>query len=402
MKNDKTPAIRFKGFTEAWEQRRLGDLGIFTSGTSIESEFSNLGKYKVISIGSYSENSTYNDQGIRAVESDKTKKKVLNKGDLTMILNDKTSSGNIIGRVLLIEKSDVYVYNQRTERIELDGKIYDSLFVYELLNAPIIRNKIVKQAQGNTQIYVNWSIISNTKYFIPKKAEQLKLSRFLYSIDTLITLHQRKCDVLMNIKKSLLEKMFPTNGDDKPRIRFKGFTEAWEQRKLGDIGKTFTGLSGKTANDFGHGEAKFLPYLNIFNNPIADINFLETIEIDSSQNRIQYGDVFFTTSSETPEEVGMSSIWLGNSDNIYLNSFCFGFRPNIEIDPYYLGYYLRSNSFRKKITILAQGISRFNISKNKVLELSIDLPSLKEQKLIGQYFKDLDQSITLHQRKEKS
>ena len=109
-----------------------------------------------------------------------------------MILNDKTSSGNIIGRVLVIEKSDVYVHNQRTERIELDGKIYDSLFVYELLNAPIIRNKIVKQAQGNTQIYVNWSIISNTKYFIPKKAEQLKLSRFLYSIDTLITLHQRK------------------------------------------------------------------------------------------------------------------------------------------------------------------------------------------------------------------
>ena len=96
----------------------------------------------------------------------------------------------------------------------------------------------------------------------------------------------------------------------------------------------------------------------------------------------------------------MSSIWLGNSDNIYLNSFCFGFRPSIEIDPYYLGYYLRSDSFRKKITILAQGISRFNISKNKVLELSIDLPSLKEQKLIGQYFKDLDQSITLHQRED--
>ena len=168
---------------------------------------------------------------------------------------------------------------------------------------------------------------------------------------------------------------------------------------MGDIGKTFTGLSGKTANDFGHGEAKFLPYLNIFNNPIADTSFLEEIEIDSTQNKIQYGDVFFTTSSETPEEVGMSSIWLGNSDNIYLNSFCFGFRPSITIDPYYFGYYLRSNTFRKKIIVLAQGISRFNISKNKVLELYIDLPSLEEQKLIGRYFKDLDQSITLHQRK---
>ena len=175
-------------------------------------------------------------------------------------------------------------------------------------------------------------------------------------------------------------------------------TNSWEQRKLGDIGKTFTGLSGKTANDFGHGEAKFLPYLNIFNNPIADTSFLEKIEIDPTQNKIQHGDVFFTTSSETPEEAGMSSIWLGNSDNTYLNSFCFGFRPSITIDPYYLGYYLRSNTFRKKIIVLAQGISRFNISKNKVLELSINLPSLEEQKLIGRYFKYLDESITLHQR----
>ena len=183
-----------------------------------------------------------------------------------------------------------------------------------------------------------------------------------------------------------------------PSIRFKGFTDPWEQRKLGEIGKTFTGLSGKTANDFGHGKAKFLPYLNIFNNPIADADFLEMTEIDLSQNQIQYGDVFFTTSSETPEEVGMSSIWLGKGDNIYLNSFCFGFRPSITIDPYYLGYYLRSNSFRKKITVLAQGISRFNISKTKVLDLSICLPSLEEQRLIGMCFKNLDQSITLHQR----
>ena len=108
--------------------------------------------------------------------------------------------------------------------------------------------------------------------------------------------------------------------------------------------------------------------------------------------------MFFTTSSETPEEVGMSSVWLGKGDNIYLNSFCFGYRPSIKFDPYYLAYYLRSSSFRQEITILAQGISRFNISKNKVLELYINLPQLEEQKLIGRYFKALDQSITLHQR----
>ena len=172
---------------------------------------------------------------------------------------------------------------------------------------------------------------------------------------------------------------------------------SWEQRKLGDVGKTFTGLSGKTSTDFGHGDGRFLPYLNIFNNPIADVSFLESIEIDNSQNQIQYGDVFFTTSSETPEEVGMSSIWLGNSDNIYLNSFCFGFRPVIKFDPFYFGYLLRSNSFRKPVTILAQGISRFNISKNKVMEISIPLPSKDEQSRVGKLLYDLDNLITLHQ-----
>ena len=192
-----------------------------------------------------------------------------------------------------------------------------------------------------------------------------------------------------------------THLKQKPCLRFKGFTEAWEQCKLGDIGKTFTGLSSKTSDDFGHGEAKFLPYLNIFNNPIADVNFLETTEIDKNQNKIKYGDVFFTISSETPEEVGMSSIWLGNGSNIYLNSFCFGFRLLINADSYYLGYLFRSSTFRKSVTILAQGISRFNISKNKVMEISVYLPKNEEQKKIGQLFYKLDSLITLHQRKQQ-
>ena len=109
--------------------------------------------------------------------------------------------------------------------------------------------------------------------------------------------------------------------------------------------------------------------------------------------------MFFTTSSETPEEVGMSSVWLGNCENIYLNSFCFGFRPLIDFNPYYFGYLLRSDTFRNPVTILAQGISRFNISKNKVMEIEIPLPAKREQEKIGQLFYKLDTLITLHQRK---
>lgn len=176
-------------------------------------------------------------------------------------------------------------------------------------------------------------------------------------------------------------------------------TNDWEQRELGKIGKTYTGLSGKTKDDFGHGLGKFVTYMNVFLNPISDLERTESVEIDPSQNEIKYGDVFFTTSSETPEEVGMTSVWLENSANTYLNSFCFGYRPTEDIDPYYMAYMLRSNSVRSKIIYLAQGISRYNISKNKVMEIEIPLPEKEEQKQIGKYFKDLDSLITLHQRK---
>lgn len=186
-----------------------------------------------------------------------------------------------------------------------------------------------------------------------------------------------------------------------PKRRFKEFENAdpWEQRKLGKIGFTYTGLSGKTKNDFGHGDGKYVTYMNVFTNPVASLSLTESIEIDTSQNEIQHGDVFFTTSSETPEEVGMSSVWLGDESNVYLNSFCFGYRLSRKIDYYYLAFYLRSVRFRNNMSLLAQGISRYNISKNKVMEIDVTLPDVNEQRIIGRYFRTLDNLITLHQRK---
>lgn len=173
----------------------------------------------------------------------------------------------------------------------------------------------------------------------------------------------------------------------------------WEQRKLGNCGTTYGGLTGKTKEDFGHGNARFIPYTNVFDNPLTDTKRLEAVEIDSSQNQVVYGDVFFTVSSETPDEVGMSSVWLSDQEDVYLNSFCFGYRQDSTFDPHYLAYMLRSSLVRSNLTLLAQGISRFNISKNKVMELSVPVPSVVEQKQLGQYFTKLDSLITLHQRK---
>ena len=171
---------------------------------------------------------------------------------------------------------------------------------------------------------------------------------------------------------------------------------------MGTIGNTFTGLSGKTKEDFGHGDGKFITYMNVFSNPVADLDGLESVEIDNKQFQVKLGDVLFTTSSETPEEVGMSSVWLGNADNIYLNSFCFGYRPTIEFDKHYLAFMLRSAPIRKKFQLLAQGISRYNISKNKVMEMSVPVPNIVEQKELGRFFKNLDQTIAFQQRELKT
>ena len=193
----------------------------------------------------------------------------------------------------------------------------------------------------------------------------------------------------------------PNKDKNIPKRRFKEFenADAWELHPLREIGNTYTGLSGKTKDDFGHGDGRFVTYMNVFSNPISLPEMVEEVEFDESQNTVRYGDVLFTTSSETPEEVGMSSVWLENTENTYLNSFCFGFRPVKKVNPYYLAYLLRSSGMRRKISFLAQGISRYNISKTKMMELEISIPNVNEQSAIGTFFSTLDRHITLHQRK---
>jgi type I restriction enzyme S subunit len=255
---------------------------------------------------------------------------------------------------------------------------------------------LVAGAQPN----VSSKDVDSFGFFVPKSLnEQKKIGGFFEQLDSLITLHQRKLEKIKNLKSAYLSKMFPKEGEKYPVLRFAGFTDAWEQRELGDMGDTFTGLSGKTKEDFGKGEAEFITYLNVFNNPISNIKLTERVELDKKQNEVRYGDIFFTTSSETPGEVGMSSVWLDNRENVYLNSFCFGYRLKDKVDPFYMAYSLRSNPIRNQFILLAQGISRYNISKTKAMDIEIMLPKLDEQIKLGKFFKQLDNLITLHQRK---
>lgn len=278
-------------------------------------------------------------------------------------------------------------------------QLFAPFYLGYYINSNFYHDQILPLMQGTKVSSISKSNLQVTKITFPTIDEQKELGKFFQTIDSLITLHQHKLDKLKNLKKSYLAELFPAEGERVPKRRFSGFEGEWEEKKLGDVGKTFTGLSGKTKVDFGHGNGMYVTYLNIYSNEIADLRGLDKIEIDDRQTEVKYGDVFFTTSSETPEEVGLSSVWKYDLSNVYLNSFCFGFRPNVKFDIDFLAYLLRSPAFRAGMKLLAQGISRYNISKNRVLELNVLFPTLKEQEKIGKQLSLLDKSISLQQQK---
>ena len=232
---------------------------------------------------------------------------------------------------------------------------------------------------------------------VPGISEQNQITIFFKQLDSTIALHQRQQDNYKQLKKYMLQKIFnqefrfkDKNGNDYPD---------WEEIALKELGETFTGLSGKTKENFGKGKGKFVTYMNVFSNSTANLAMTENVEIKDGekQNEVRYGDIFFTTSSETPDEVGMSSVWLSHESNVYLNSFCFGYRLNSEsegkVTHQFLGVQLRADRIRKQIVFLAQGSTRFNISKAKLTEIPVYLPAIQEQQKIADFLSMLDLRI---------
>ncbi|MDG1314304.1 MAG: restriction endonuclease subunit S [Flavobacteriaceae bacterium] len=390
-KKYKNPEVRFKGFTEDWKHPELGE--VLTERKTMQ-KISEDAPILAFASG----------QGV----IDRSERKSNNRDHLTLDQENKVYK--------LTEFNDI-VYNPSNlkygaiDRNKHGRGVISPIYVtFTTAEEPSFIELIVKSEKFKLRAlqYEEGTVVKrqsvSPENLLSLKVgvsnsldEQKKIGKLFEYIEDLINHHQKKYDKLVILKKAMLAKMFPKNGAVVPEIRFKEFTGDWREEKLGDIGKPYTGLSGKTKDDFGHGKGKFVTYSNIFNNPVSNSEMTEIIEIDQEQNEVLFGDVLFTTSSETPEEVGMSSVWLDNERNIYLNSFCFGYRLYEKLDNYFLAYLLRSINFRKNISFLAQGISRYNISKRKVMEITIEIPSPKEQVKIGEYFKNLENQIALHQ-----
>ena len=381
----KVPQYRLQGYTDAWELRKLGEVAKYRNGKAHEQSIVAEGDYVVI-------NSKFVSTGGVVEKFSSRQLEPLYKNEIAFVLSD-IPNGKALSKTFLVDVDQKYTLNQRIAAITPKES---ASFLNELLN----RNSyFLKFDNGVGQTNLAKDQVLEFNAFFPSLPEQEAIGTFFSTLDRHITLHQRKLDKLKSVKQAYLREMFPAEGERVPKRRFPGFTDDWELHPLREIGNTYTGLSGKTKDDFGHGDGRFVTYMNVFSNPISLPEMVEEVEFDESQNTVRYGDVLFTTSSETPEEVGMSSVWLENTENTYLNSFCFGFRPVKKVNPYYLAYLLRSSGMRRKISFLAQGISRYNISKAKMMELEISIPNENEQSAIGTFFSTLDQHITLHQRK---
>jgi len=238
---------------------------------------------------------------------------------------------------------------------------------------------------------LNLTIIRNLQIPLPPtKAEQTAIATALNDADALIT----------QLEKLIAKKKAMKQGAMQELLSPK---EGWDWTTVEKLGKPYGGLSGKSKNDFDSGNCPYIPFMNVMSNPIIDNTFFRFVKIGSTenQNKALKGDLFFNGSSETPEELGMCSVLLEDVPNLYLNSFCFGFRLNKELqnDGLYLAYFFRSSFGRKIFTILAQGATRHNLSKANFNKIEIQIPNPEEQKRISEIIKDMDNEIFEYEKK---
>jgi type I restriction enzyme S subunit len=393
--NVKKPAIRFAGFDDAWEQRKLGELLI---ERNIQAPMSS--EYPLMAFIANEGVAPKGDRYDRSsLVSDKDNKlyKTTDFGDFIYSSNNLETGSIGLNKYGKASISPVYSIFQPTG-------IADSDFLGRRLVRKDFINAMVKWRQG--VIYGQWRIHESDfikiEIPVPSLKEQRKIGIFLDSLDDLITLHQRKYDKLVSVKKSMLEKMFPKNGSDIPEIRFSGFTDPWEQRKLRDLCILFTDgdwIESKDQSDSGvrlvqTGNVGIAEYINKKNNQkwISEETFKRL-----NCEEVLPGDILI---SRLPEPAGRACIMPFLGMKMITAVDCTIVRTAYDCSNKFLIQYLSSQNYFNEVNTALAGGTRQRISRSNLASFYIPIPAnYKEQVAIGGYFENLDNLITLHQRK---
>ena len=400
------PAIRFKGFSDTWEQRKVTEIGKIYIGL-----VTTMTKH-------------YTDEGTLLIRNSDIKDGKFEFGDNPIYLEKTFAEKNEtrmhqIGDVITVHTGDVGTSAVITENeaksigfativTRPNPKIIDSNYLCSFLNTDKHKKWAVSISTGDGRTNYNLGDYFELVVPVPSIAEQKKIASYIQKLNRLITLHQRKYDKLTNVKKSMLEKMFPQNGSNVPEIRFKGFTEAWEQRKFGEVfdctvpnntlSRAELSYDEGTVLNVHYGDVliKYGSVLDVQKDDIPRIP--HRCREDFNGALLQDGDVIIADTAE--DETTGKACEIGNLQGSAIVSglhtmVC---RPRNRMALGYLGYYLNSNAYHHQLLPLMQGIKVLSLSRSNIQKTSVSYPSaMKEQQLIASYFSQLDHLITLHQ-----
>ena len=392
MEKSRKPKIRFKGYNDDWEQRKLGEVANYRRG-SFPQPYGNSEWYDGEGAMPFVQVADVTDN-MNLVED--TKQKISKLAQPMSVYAEKDSvlvtlQGSI-GRVAIAQ------YGAFVDRTVLIFEKYKEKIDYSFW-AYIVKQKFIEEsrkAPGGTIKTITKEALSDFDLYIPQYQAQRRIAEFFKNIDILITLHQRKLDKLINVKKSMLEKMFPKQGSTVPEIRFNGFTQAWEQRKLGELVQ-FSKGNGYSKKDLEEVGTPIILYGRLYTNyetVISDVDTYVCAKSGSVYSR--GGEVIVPASGETSEDISIASVvekpgfLLGGDLNIIT--------PPIQLDSVFLAISISNGKPHNDMAKMAQGKSVVHLHNFDLEKIDLLFPEHDEQARISSCIRGIDYLITLHQR----
>ena len=398
----KVPAIRFAGFTDPWEQRKLGELALTYSGGTPSAGNSAYYGGEIPFIRSAEIDCDSTELSLTVAGLNNSSAKLVDKGMVLYAMYGATSGEVAISKI----KGAI---NQAILAMDASDMAANRFIAYWLRRQKkSITETFLQGGQGN----LSGAIIKELGIPQPSLDEQRQIGSFFSNLDDLITLHQRKYDKLVIFKKSMLEKMFPKDGESVPEIRFAGFTDPWEQRKFGDCFEFLksntlsrAGLNGEngTARNVHYGDI-LIKFGDCLDGERSDLPFItdDTVLPKFAGSILREGDVIFADTAE--DEAAGKCVELRKlpKEPTISGLHTIPARPRFFFGTGYLGHYLNSDAYHRQLLPLMQGIKVISVSKAALQDTQVRFPGLSEQAAIGAALSEIDNLITLHQRKRLS
>lgn len=387
--SNKVPQIRFNGYIDDWEERNLSDLATFSKGKGYsKSDLVSDGFPAILYGRMYTKyESQINDVNDTFV-ADTTDAVLSQTGDVIVPGSGETPED--IARASNVNVSGV-VLGGDINIIRPDAEKMDSTFLALTISNGQQQTELIKRAQGKSVVHLHNSDLKKVNVVAPSKDEQRAISSLFNQLDNLIAANQRKLDLLKEQKKGYLQKMFPKNGAKVPELRFAGFADDWEERKLGGFTTSFSGGTPSAGNSsYYQGDIPFIRSGEI-NSDKTELFLTEAGLKNSSAKMVSVGDILYALYGATSGEVGISQI------NGAINQAILAIKPSSGYSSEFIMQWLKLQK-QKIIDKYLQG-GQGNLSGSIVKGLVLNVPDFEEQQQIGSLFKQIDDTIALHQRK---